>query len=121
MRKILSYAKSHIYDIHAVIAATITLVLMYFIKRPIKHRIASYVNKRAETDLKWQENKAIYIRRCNIVLILLTMVIAYVMFWVLSLISPLIEFSAQSACMSGVFALVEYACIDQMSFVKWEE
>lgn len=121
MRKILSYAKSHIYDIHAVIAATITLVLMYFVKRPIKQRIALYVDKRAEADSKWQENKAIYLRRCNMVLILLTMVIAYAMFWVLSVISPLVEFSAQSACMSGVIALVEYACIDQMSFEKWEE
>lgn len=121
MRKLLSYAKSHIYDIHAVIAATITLVLMYFIKRPIKQGIASYVNKKSETDLKWQENKALYIRRCNMVLILLTMVIAYVIFFVLSLISPLVEFSAPTACMSGVIALVEYACIDQMSFAKWEE
>ena len=39
------------------------------------------------------------------------------MFFLVSLVSPIIDFSFSSAIMSGVFALCEYAVIDQLGIV----
>ena len=35
MHLLLSYCKSHIYELHALLAATITLVAMHFVKKPV--------------------------------------------------------------------------------------
>ncbi|MBR6535687.1 MAG: hypothetical protein IKT67_00640 [Lachnospiraceae bacterium] len=49
-------------------------------------------------------------------LIILTMLLSFGLFWVASVISPLINFSFPTAVMSGVFALCEYAFLDQITF-----
>ena len=117
MRRILSYINSHRYDIHAVFAGFLAVLLMYLIKQPIKNRIRNYVDAKIEANPKLADKRRTYIKHYNMVLILLTVIIAFCMFFLVSLVSPIIDFSFSSAIMSGVFALCEYAVIDQLGIV----
>lgn len=116
MRKLLSYAKSHIYEIHALLVATFVVVLMSFIKEPIKRKIAHSVDKKIQSRPELMQKRRIMVKRKNVLLIVLTMLLSFAVFTLASLISPLIEFSFSTAVMSGVFALCEYAFIDQITF-----
>lgn len=116
MRKILSYTKSHIYEIHALIVATIVVVVMYLIKKPIKRKIVQSVERKLELKPGISDDRDILIRRRNMVLILLVLILSFGLFTLVALVSPLIEFSLPSAVMSGVFALCEYAFWDQITF-----
>lgn len=115
MRKIFSYAKSHIYDIHAVLVGTMVLVLMNFIKKPVKSRVEQFVDAKIQKNPELGEKRKIYLKRYNAIIILLTMFLAFVVFAMLSFLSPMIEFSFQAGIMSGVYALCEYAVIDQFT------
>ena len=118
MRLFLSYCKSHIYDIHSFIAGTLTLVLVFIIKKPIKKRIAEMVEQRARCDEKYRENKETYIKRYNGILILIVMLIAFLFFGLLSVFSPFISFSVPSAIMGGAISLTEYAFIEQLCILR---
>lgn len=118
MRKILSYVKSHIYDIHAIVVATIVVGIMYIIKRPIKRRISLYVEKKAKVNPSWNEKKRLYLKRGNMLVLLTAVVLALLLFAVVALVSPFIRFSVPTACMSVAFTLAEYACIDQLELWK---
>lgn len=48
------------------------------------------------------------------IILVLAFLLSVVVFAMLSLVSPLIEFSVFMAGMSGVFALVEYALFEQL-------
>ena len=117
MRRILSYINSHRYDIHAVFAGFLAVLLMYLIKQPIKNKIRNYVDAKIEANPKLADKRRTYIKHYNMILILLTVIIAFCMFFLVSLVSPIIDFSFSSAIMSGVFALCEYAVIDQLGIV----
>ena len=112
-----SYINSHRYDIHAVFAGFLAVLLMYLIKQPIKNKIRNYVDAKIEANPKLADKRRTYIKHYNMVLILLTVIIAFCMFFLVSLVSPIIDFSFSSAIMSGVFALCEYAVIDQLGIV----
>ena len=116
MHRIFSYAKSHVYELHAIFVATVAVVLMFLIKKPIKNWIARQVDNRIVHKPELSENRRILIRRGNMLLIILTMLLSFGLFWVASIVSPLIEFSFSTAVMSGVFALCEYAFLDQITF-----
>lgn len=116
MRLLLSYCKSHIYELHSILAATIAFFLMFWIKGSIKEMLARKVDEKAKKNPKWQKNKALYRKRCNGLLIIFTMLLSYLLFLILSFVSPLINFSLQSAVMSGVFAMTEYAIVDQITY-----
>ena len=128
MRRILSYINSHRYDIHAVFAGFLAVLLMYLIKQPIKNKIRNYVDAKIEANPKLADKRRTYIKHYNMVISLLnklmillefnlTVIIAFCMFFLVSLVSPIIDFSFSSAIMSGVFALCEYAVIDQLGIV----
>ena len=55
MRLFFSYAKSHIYELHAVIVAVVTIVALYQVKTPIKRIVAEKVDVKHE---KMPEKKA---------------------------------------------------------------
>lgn len=114
MRIFLSYAKSHIYELHSILAATITFILMLFIKKPIKQSIRYYVERKAENNQRWAQNKKLYRKRCNSIIVFSTMLLAIIIFTIISFISPLIEFKWFSAILSGTVALTEYAIFDQI-------
>lgn len=121
MRKILSYAKSHIYELHALLVATFVVVLMSLIKEPIKRKIAQSVDKKIQSKPELAKKRGIMVKRGNMLLIVLTMLLSFVVFTVVALVSPLISFSFSTAVMSGVFALCEYAFWDQITFDIREE
>ena len=116
MHRILSYAKSHIYEIHALFAATFVVVLMSFIKEPIKRTLAQSVDKKIQSQPELAQKRRIMVKRRNMLLIVLTMLLSFVVFFLMAVVSPLIEFSFPTAVMSGVFALCEYAFWDQITF-----
>lgn len=121
MRKILSYAKSHIYEIHALLVATFVVMLMSFIKELIKRKIVQSVDKKIQYKPELTHKRRIMVKRRNMILIALTMVLSVVVFALVALVSPLIAFSFPTAVMSGVFALCEYAFWDQITFTIREE
>lgn len=94
MRRLLSYAKSHIYDLHALLAGTIAFGIMMLLKQYLPNKY-------------WG--------------IVCTFLISFVVFCGLSLISPLIEFSAFTGLMSAVYAFCEAAIFEQLGFRKKEE
>lgn len=114
MRLILSYCKSHVYDLHSILAGTITFLLMFFIKKPVKALIEECTHKKALQSEKWNKNKAAYTKMWNGILIPITMLLAFLLFEVIALISPLIHSSVPSALMSGAISLAEYAVFDQL-------
>ncbi len=118
---ILSYAKSHIYEIHALLVATFVVVLMSLIKEPIKKKLAQSVDKKIQSKPELVSKRRMMMKRRNMLLIVLTMFFSFVAFALAALISPLIEFSFPTAVMSGVFALCEYAFWDQITFDIREE
>lgn len=116
MRILLSYAKSHIYELHAVVVAVVTIVIMYQIKVPIKRIVSEKVDTMLEKKAEKKKMRMLYVRRGNAVLILLAMLLAFVLFLVVSMVSPLIHFSLETAIMSGVFSLAGYAFWDQITY-----
>ena len=116
MRIFLSYAKSHIYEIHAVFVATIVVILISTIKAPIKASIARMVDKKLLRKPKLQKYRKRIIRRCNMLFIILALCMAIVLFGIVSFVSPMIQFSFPSAVLSGVFALCEYAVWEQVTY-----
>lgn len=118
MRIFLSYAKSHIYDIHAALVAVITIIAMYYIKRPIKQRNEKHVDEMLARNSGLESKRSLYLKRANFVIIPLTVVVAFGIFTIVSVISPLIHFSLETAVMSGAFALAGYAFWNQITFGK---
>ncbi len=116
MRIFLSYAKSHIYDIHAALVAVITIVSMHFIKQPIKQRVSVSVEAMLQKRPERERQRALYLKRGNMVLVLITMLLAFALFALAAVISPMIQFSVESGIMSGVFALAGYAFLEQMTY-----
>lgn len=116
MRIFLSYAKSHIYDIHAALVAVITIFAMYYIKKPIKQRNEKRVDEKIAANAQLESKRWLYLKRANFILLPLTMALAFLLFVLVSGLSPLIHFSAESAVMSGVFALAGYAFWDQFTY-----
>ena len=116
MRKLLSYAKSHIYELHALFVATFVVVLMSLIKEPMKKKIAQSVDKKIQFKPELAQKRKLMVKRRNMLLIVLTMLLSFITFALVALVSPLIEFSFPTAVMSGVFALCEYAFWDQITF-----
>ena len=116
MRKILSYAKSHIYELHAMVVAVIVIALMSVIKVPVKRKIVQAVDKKIREKPELAHKRKLMIKRRNIVLIVMTMLLAIVVFAFVAVVSPFIEFSFLMAVMSGVFALCGYAFLEQITF-----
>lgn len=99
MRKLLSYCKSHIYDIHSIIVAIILVMLILGIKKTLRKRLAN----KEYNILKWE-----------ILLFIMLIVMAILGFAVFAMISPFIDFSLQSSIMSFVYALCGKAFIEQI-------
>lgn len=99
MRKILSYFKSHIYDIHSLMVGVFLVMVILFLKKPLRKKLTG----KNEHTLKWK-----------IILLLMLFLVAIVCFALVSLISPFVDFSLQSGIMSAVYALCGNAFIEQV-------
>ena len=121
MRLLLSYIKSHMYDIHAIVAGAVVVAMMMYIKAPIKRKNRNTVDAKLERKPELSQKRGIMLRRRNFILILMVFPLAIAAFWVLSVISPFVSFSLQTSVMTGVFALCIYAFIEQISEPGGEE
>lgn len=120
IRGVTKYSASHMYEIHALIAATLAFLLMFLIKHPIKNFVNDYVEKKALQNEKWMKNKVVYRKRMNMLVIVTTTVVTWVIFGLVSVVSPLIDYSWKTAGLSVAFALSEYAVFEQFYF-GWRE
>lgn len=111
---ILKYAKSHIYELHALLAGTLAFLLMFQAKKPAKKLILSFVKRRSETSRRWKNNQIIYRRRLGLSLIALDFAISAAVFWVLAMVSPLIRFSLRTMWLSGFLSLTLYSLYEQV-------
>lgn len=121
MHLFLSYCKSHIYELHALVAATIVFLFMFPLKKNIKKQIDLWVDRKAVKSSKWSKNKFLFRKRCNMSILLIALILAYAVFGLISVFSPMISFSWKTAGLSGVFALTEYAVFDQLTGGRKDE
>lgn len=106
---ILSYCKSHIYELHALLAAAITFMVMQFIKSPIKVKITDWVSKKIEIDEKWMDNKKKYTKRAKSIIMIIAIAMSYFVFALISTLSPVIHYSKITAFLTAVFSIDIYA------------
>lgn len=117
---IFKYINSHIYDIYAFLAGTLAFIIMMFAKRPIKRmnrrRAEKYMERLplALLESERRRKRQIYYRRCNLLVIIMAFLVAGAIFAGCAYISPQISLRAGSFMMSGVFAVAEYAIIEQL-------
>lgn len=114
IHKVLSYCKSHIYELHAVLAAVITFAVMFPIKKPLKRKLAKWVERKAAKNESWKQHMPLYKKRVNIIVLFIAVALSYAIFSLISLISPLIYFSWITAFLSAVFTLNLYALYEQI-------
>ena len=116
IQKLLSYVGSHIYDIHAFIASLLVLGILFMMKKKlndiISNRIDGYINKHPNLS----EKKDLYIKRSGMIYIVCIFPLSVLMFALVDLISPLVEFSIPAAVMSTVYVLFEYAILRQIAY-----
>ena len=111
---ILKYAKSHIYELHALLAGTLAFFLMFQVKKPVKKLLSNFVKRRAEANSKWEKNQIIYRSRLGLSLIALDFAISAAVFCVLAFVSPLICFSFRTMWLSGFLSFTLYSLYDQV-------
>lgn len=121
MRKFLSYIMSHMYDIHAIVAAAVVVAIMMYIKVPVKRKNRQILDAILERKPELTEKRQVMLKRRNFILIVMVFPLAAVTFFVLSIFSPFISFSLQSSVMAGVFALCMYAFLEQITVPGEEE
>ncbi len=114
MRKILSYINSHRYDLHAIFASLFVFGIMMMIKKPIKKLVVKRVDMLIEKKPDLLSKRKLYLKRGNMILILVTFGLGYLFFGLLASISPYVSFSFASATMTGVYALCAYALFEQL-------
>lgn len=118
IRKLLSYTKSHIYDIHAVIVSVLVLVTVFFIQKKLHNVLISYVDKYLEKKPDNQGKRDVYIRRSSLIYVVIIFALSNVFFALVALVSPFVTFSFQSAVMGAVYTLFEYAILRQVMWNK---
>lgn len=115
MTTFLSYLMSHMYDIHAIIAATVVVALMSYIKVPVKRKLADMAEYHRKKKGEAEEVMPLLLRRYHFLLIVLVFALSVPVFAVLSLLSPFIFFTWPSSLLTGVFALCIYAFLEQIT------
>lgn len=115
MHYILSLCKSHIYELHALLAGTITFLSMFLIKKPLKFDVEKYTCPDPEENKRIKKNRELRAKRLNSLLVFETMMVGIILYCFLDFVSPLIQFSLKTAILTGVVALVEYALYEQLA------
>ena len=118
IRKLLSYTRSHIYDIHAVVVSLLVLVVVFFIQKKLHSVIIQYIDKYLEKKPDMQKKRDVYIRRISLIYIVLIFLLSNVFFALVALISPFVVFSFPSAVMGMVYTIFEYAILRQIMWNK---
>ncbi len=115
MRYILSLCKSHIYELHAILAGTITFFSMFIIKKPLKYEIDDSALSDTEESKKSKYRLELKAKRVNALIVFETMMVGMIMYFIVDFFSPLVNYSVKTAILTGVVALVEYAVYEQFA------
>ena len=105
MHMILSYAKSHIYDIHALIVGTVIFVLVLLWKRSIDKMITDRLDKHYG-DGDEARKKSAFRRTWGLIYVLIFL-LAFVFFCAAAAISPFVNNSVPASIISATFAITE--------------
>ena len=105
MHFLLSYAKSHIYDLHALVVGTIIFVLILVWKESIDMVIVDWVSKHYE-DRTESRKLAAYRRLWGLIYILI-IALSFLFFYAVAFISPFVENSVPASIISAAFAITE--------------
>ena len=111
---ILKYTKSHIYELHALLAGILSFLLMLQVKKPVKKWLTAYTDKRCAESRKWARITLVFRRRLGMSLIALDFLISAAVFCILAMLSPWIHCSTKTMWLSGFLSLTVYALYDQM-------
>ncbi len=110
--------QSHIYELHAVLAGTITLLLMSIIKIPIKrinyNKVYGKEDEITQMNEEEKKQKRLQYQRRNVCIIFIACLVGPIVFGVCASLSSLISFQVGSALLSGLIALAEYAVLQQI-------
>ena len=105
LHMILSYCKSHIYDLHSLLVGTIIFFLIYVWKKPIDKMIENRVNKRY-ADREEERRKAVTRRAWGLIYILVIL-LAFLIYAAVACMSPLVHNSVPASIISATFAITE--------------
>jgi polyferredoxin len=105
MHFLLSYIKSHIYDLHALLVGTIIFVLILVWRESIDTVIANWVNKHLEE--RTEARKLATYRRFWGLIYLLIVALAFLFFYAVAFISPFVGNSVPASIISAAFAITE--------------
>lgn len=105
MHFLLSYAKSHIYDIHSLLVGTIIFVLILAWKDSIDDLISNRVIKKYE-DRSEARKMAAYRRMWGMIYVLIVL-LAFLFFCAVAFVSPFVDNSVPASIISAAFAITE--------------
>lgn len=114
MRKILSYCKSHIYDIHSVLVGIILLLIFFLIREKVKKLISQQIDDRIKKNPQLISRRSAMLRVWYLRFLVVLLISAILGFAVLAQISPFVEFSLQSGLMGCVYTLCGIAFLKQI-------
>ena len=106
IQKLLSYVGSHIYDIHAFIASLLVLGFLIVVQKKLNDVIVKKIDKHIEKKPNLSDKRDTFVRRSGMIYIAAIFPVSIVMFLLVDLISPLVEFSFPATVMSSVYVLV---------------
>ena len=105
MHMILSYCKSHIYDLHSLLVGTIIFFLVYAWKENIETKFRNWINKRYSD--RSEEGKNAIMKRLWGLIYLLVIPIAFLIYCAVASISPFVDNSVPASVISATFAITE--------------
>ena len=117
-QKLLSYVGSHIYDIHAFFASLLVLAILFIMDKKLNTVIMKKIDNYIEKKPHLSKKKEKYVRRSGIFYIACIFPLSIVMFAIVDLVSPLVEFSVPAVVMCTVYVLFEYAILRQVAYRK---
>ena len=102
---ILSYCKSHIYDLHSLLVGTIIFFLIIVWKGSIDDTFGNWTDKHyADRD---ESFKKAVVKKMWALIYLLIIVLAFLFFTAASYISPLVHNSVPASIITATFAITE--------------
>ena len=116
IQKLLSYVGSHIYDIHAFFASLLVLGMLIIVQRKLNDVIVRKIDKHIEKKPNSSDKRDTYIRRSGMIYIAAIFPVSMVIFLLVDLVSPLVEFSIPAVVMCAVYVLFEYAILRQIAY-----
>lgn len=105
---ILSYCKSHIYELHSLLAAIPTFFIVQWVKQPLKN----YSEKKYGNIEKKRHT-------FNAIIILLALIVGALCYCVVAVISPLVEIKWLTVLTTGTITVTTYEILEKTGLIKY--